>query len=73
METLGAAQPQKNLLKEEDLIEDCLRDQGLLVQTMPANWELLCRRDACLGPMWLRRKVLKKLVQFLTCSWSLCC
>lgn len=32
-------------------IEDCLRDQGLLVQTMAANQELLFRRDAFLGPM----------------------
>jgi hypothetical protein len=29
-----------------DLIEDCLRDQGLLVLTMPVNQELLFRRDA---------------------------
>ena len=47
---LGATWPQKHLL-QEDLIEDCLRDQGLLVQTMPANQELLFRRDAFLGPM----------------------
>ena len=33
---VGATQLQKHLL-QEDLIEDCLRDQGLLVQTMPAN------------------------------------
>jgi hypothetical protein len=31
METLGAVQLQKHLLKE-DLIEDCLSEQGLLVQ-----------------------------------------
>ena len=48
----GAAsmQLQKYLL-QEDIIEDCLRDQGLLVQTMPASQELLFRRDAFLGPM----------------------
>ena len=43
-------QPHKQLL-QEDLIEDCLRDQGLLMQTMPANLELLFRGDAFLGPM----------------------
>jgi hypothetical protein len=32
-------------------MEDCLRDQGLRMQTMPANQELLFRRDAFLGPM----------------------
>ena len=32
----------------EDLIEDCLRDQGLLKETMLANQELLFRRD----PFW---------------------
>lgn len=32
-----AEQPRKPLL-QEDLIEDCLRDQGLLAQTIPANW-----------------------------------
>lgn len=32
--------PQKHLL-QEDLVEDFLRNQGLLVQTMPANGELL--------------------------------
>ena len=61
METhTGVAQPQKHLL-QEDLIEDCLRDQGLLVQTMPANQELLFRRDAFLGPMGHRWRVLKEL------------
>jgi hypothetical protein len=72
-------QPQMHLL-QEDLIEDCLRDQGLLVQTMPANGELLFRRDAFLGPMGLRWRVLKSLQQcsnelaavFLTCLRSLC-
>jgi hypothetical protein len=47
---LGATRPQKHFLPE-DLIEDCLRDQGLVVQTMPADQELLFRRDAFLGPM----------------------
>ena len=51
-------QPQKHLL-QEDLIEDCLRDQGLLAQTMPDNWEMLYRRDAFLKPMGHRSKVLK--------------
>ena len=37
-------------LLQEDLIEDCLREQGLLVQIMLANPELLFRRDAFLGP-----------------------
>ena len=41
---------QKHLL-QEDLTEDCLRDQGLLAQTMPANQELLFKRDAFLGPL----------------------
>ena len=51
---------QKHLLKE-DLIEDCLRVQGLPAQTRPANQELLLRRDAFLGPMGDGWKVLKKL------------
>ena len=51
-------QPEKHLL-QEDLIEDCLRDQGLLVQTMPANQELLFRRDAFLGPMGARVEGIK--------------
>jgi len=38
-------------LLQEDLIENSLRDQGLVIQTMPANWELLFRRDAFLGPV----------------------
>jgi hypothetical protein len=33
-------QSQKHLL-QEDLIEDCLRVQGLKIQTMVGNWELL--------------------------------
>ena len=60
----GPVQPQKHLL-QEDLIEDCLRDQGLLVQTMPANWELLFRRDAFLGPMGHGWRVLKELAAVL--------
>ena len=35
----GATQP-KNHLLQQDLIENCLRGQGLLLQTMPGNWEL---------------------------------
>jgi hypothetical protein len=51
-------QPQKHLL-QEDIIEDCLRDQGLLVQTRPANQELLFRRDAFLGPMGVQVESIK--------------
>ena len=40
MKMMKATQLQKHLL-QEDLIEDCLKEQGLLVQTMPANQELL--------------------------------
>jgi hypothetical protein len=43
-------QPQKQLL-QEDLIEDCLREQELLVQTVLANQKLLFRIDTFLGPM----------------------
>ena len=43
----------------EGLIEDFLGDQGLFVQTMPANQEPLFRRDVFLGPMGWR--VLKDL------------
>jgi hypothetical protein len=46
-------QPQKHFLQEA-LIDDCLRDQGLLVQTVPANQELLFRHDTFLGPMGAR-------------------
>ena len=49
----GAVHLQKHLL-QEDLTEDCLRDQGLLVQTMPANQELLFGSDAFMGPMGSR-------------------
>ena len=57
---LGATQSQKHLL-QEDLIEDCLREQGLLAQTMPANQELLFRRDAFLEPMGRGWRILKEL------------
>ena len=75
---LGPVQLKKHLM-QEDLIEHCLRDQGLLVQRMPANWELLFRRDAFLGPMGHGWRVIKELAVFrelaalfLTCSPSLC-
>lgn len=75
----GAMGAQKHLL-QENLIEDCLRDQGLLMQTMPANQELLFRRDAFLEPMSHRWRVLKELAAvfgelasaFLTCFCCLC-
>ena len=51
--------PQKHLLLE-DLTEDCLREQGLLRQTRPANLELLLRRDVFSVPMAHRWKVLKE-------------
>ena len=51
--------PQRHLLRE-DLIEDCLRDQGLLTQTTPANRELLFRSDAFLGPLGRGRRVLEE-------------
>ena len=50
---------------QEDQIEDCLREQGLLVQIMPANQELLFRRDAFLGPMGHGWRVLKELAAVL--------
>ena len=56
----GDAHPQRHLL-QEDLIKDYLRDQELLTQTTPANWELMFRRDALLGPMGLGWRVLKEL------------
>jgi hypothetical protein len=69
---------QRHLL-QEDLIEDCLRDQGLLTRAMPANQELLFRRDGFLGLMGHGWRVLKELaacsvelvVVFLSCSQSL--
>jgi hypothetical protein len=73
---------QKHLL-QEDLIEDCLRDQGLLAQT--ANQELLFRSDAFLGPIGhggagggggavLKElaAVFRELAAFLTCCWRPC-
>ena len=36
-------------LLQEDLIENYLRNQGLLMQTIPPNQELLFRKDAFLG------------------------
>jgi hypothetical protein len=57
----GVMHPQNYLLQEE-LVEDCLRYQGLLEQTMPANRELLFRRVAFLEPMGPGWRVLKKLV-----------
>jgi hypothetical protein len=59
---MATSEPQRHLL-QEDLIEDCLRDQGLLPQTMPANQELLFRRDAFLGPMGRMLKELTGLVR----------
>ena len=56
---------QQKHLPQEDLIEDSLREQGLLVQAMPANQELLFRRDVfmgLLGPGW---RVLKELAAVL--------
>jgi hypothetical protein len=77
---LGAIQLQKHLLKE-DLIEDCLREQGLLVQIMPANQELLFRRDTFLGSMgaWVEgirgacsnAQMSLLHAAFLICPWSL--
>jgi hypothetical protein len=57
---LRAMQPQKHLL-QEDIIENFLSDQELLGQTMPANQELLFRRDVFLGSMGHGWSVLKKL------------
>jgi hypothetical protein len=65
----GAAQPQRHLL-QEDLTEDCQSDQGLLMQTMPASWELLFRRDDFLGPMGRRWKILKELAAALLHGFS---
>jgi hypothetical protein len=44
---------------QEDLIEDCLRDQGLLVQTVPANQELLFRKRCFLGTNGVRVEGIK--------------
>jgi hypothetical protein len=56
----GTTYLQRHLL-QEDLIEDCLRDQGWLTQIMLANQELLFRRDVFLETMGCRWRVLKKL------------
>jgi len=56
---LGASQLQKHLL-QEDLTEDCFRDRGLRVRTMPPNQELVFRRDAFLGPIRAWVRVLKE-------------
>jgi hypothetical protein len=61
---LWPVQPQRHLLWE-NLIEDCLRGQGLLMQTMPANQERLFRRDTFLGPMGFGWRVLKELLAAL--------
>jgi hypothetical protein len=53
-------QLQRHLLQEY-LIEDFLRDQELLTQTMPANQELLFRRDAFLEQMGHGWRVLNDL------------
>ena len=50
---------------QEDLIKDCLREQGLLAQIMPANWDLLFSIDALLKPMRAWVRVLKKLTAVL--------
>lgn len=61
-------------LLQKDLIEDCLRKQGLLVQTMLANQELLFRREAFLGPMGAQMEGIKgtcSVVQKACCGGSL--
>jgi hypothetical protein len=56
-------QLQKHLL-QEDQIEDCLREQGLLVQAVPARQELLFRTDT--WDQWgLGWRVLKELAAVL--------
>lgn len=55
---------QKHLL-QGDLIEDCLKDQGLMTQIMPGNQKLLFRKDSFSEPMG---RALKELAEvFLTC------
>jgi hypothetical protein len=56
---------------QEDLNENCLRHQGLLAQTMPANWELLFIRDVFLGPVGHGWRVLKELATAF--RWACCC
>ena len=49
---------------QEDQIEDCLREQGLLVQAVPARQELLFRTD--IWDQWgLGWRVLKELAAVL--------
>lgn len=48
-------------LLQEDLIENYLRNQGLLMQTIPPNQELLFRKDAFLGPIGHGWRILKEL------------
>ena len=55
-----AAKLQRHLLQEE-LIGDCLRDQRLPIQTMPAKLELLFRSNAFLRAMGHGWRVLKEL------------
>ena len=53
-------------------MEDCLRDQRLLVQTMPANRKLMLRRDAFLEPMGHGWRVLKDLAAGIPMSLLRC-
>ena len=55
-------------LLQEDLIEDFVRDCGLLTQPVPANQELLFRKDAFLGTIGWR--ALKELVAVSSMSAS---
>ena len=64
---------------QEEVTVDHLREQGLLVQIMPANQELLFRIDTFLEPMGALVEGLKELAAcsddlaaaFLSCSWCL--
>lgn len=78
MKEPGARQLRTHLLLE-DLIEDCQRDQGLLVQTMPANRELLFRRDAFFILTGHTRRLLeelaavfRKLAASFSCALGVC-
>ena len=44
---------------QEDLIEDCLREQGFLGKIMPGNQELLFRIDTFFGPKGARVEGIK--------------
>jgi hypothetical protein len=65
----------KRHLLQVDLNEDCLRNQALLTQTIPANQEPLLRIVAFLGPMGCRWRVLKPLLRIVAflgpmgCRW----